>query len=900
MPSSPRNSADDMKVARCLAAPSDSVPARFFGAVLDMNWLVRGLGVAQVCILLALLPITADAEGGGVDTHEPETAGNEVEVIEVVGEARRTLEAAQILQRQDAAVVSDTISAQLIKKSPDSNAAEIVQRIPAVTVSGDRFLVVRGLGDRYSSAILNGSRLPSTDPDKRVISLDLFPAEFISALNLVKGYTPDLPGDFAGGLVDIELTEAPPELSYSLGVATSFNTQTTFEDFDTYKGSDADYFGFGADFRKLPKSIPGQKIDNASSAQQRAFAGAFRNIWDVDSMTAPPNLDVNFSVGDTFGPLGLSLAARYKNEYKFRGNEILGGFQNVQLFESGAETRFAYDRSRFETNLGAVAIASYELAPEHKLAARGFLNRSSFDEVLDGSGVDPLFDPDITQFQTQLQYREDQLGFGQFTGQHQFEYVDVDWRTAISQTTRDEPDTRQYSYSERDAPSPPALNLNTRPPLRLFSNLDEWLSDSAVDATVPFKTELPFTDLWSGLEAKFKTGIAYLVRDRNFEFRRFRTLSNGSTFLDFSLTPEAILQEQFYGIPGGLQFNEDTQKADSFQAKQDIAGIYGMFDLPIVEDRLRLIAGARVEYSYISTNGFTALQSKPTGSIINDLDPLPGINLVYSPIDDMNVRVGYSQTVSRPEFRELTPTQFPVPGGERTIIGNPDLVSAHITNYDLRWEWFLSGLNLVSASFFYKQLDQPIEKIAIGLTTQLADSFANADTGTIWGFEFEVRHDLGFIGSALRDVPYLRVVAPQLNNFAFSANATEAQSEVNITATSNITNKKRALQGQPDFVVNSSLEYSDETVGTLRLLYNTIGEQIAAAGVDGLPDIFAQRRDQLDFVWVRKFSPFGRPVSVKFTAENILNDQFIESQGEFSTERYTTGVKLGVGISYAY
>jgi outer membrane receptor protein involved in Fe transport len=556
-----------------------------------------------------------------------------------------------------------------------------------------------------------------------------------------------------------------------------------------------------------------------------------------------------------------------------------------------------------------VAILSYELAPEHHFVGRGFVNRNTFDEVLTGSGVDPNFDRAVTQFPTQLKYREDQLGFGQLSGQHQFEYVDVDWRTAMSQTTRDEPDTRQYYYEQRPpeegqaSPFLPELSVSNRPPLRLFSNLDEWLSDSAVDATVPFKTALPYTDVWSGLEASFKAGIAYLVRDRNFDFRRFRTERFGSESpnLNLALSPEVILVPEHYGIPFGLQFAEGTQAADSFQAKQDIAAAFGMFDLPIIEDRLRLIAGVRVEYSYIATEGFTALQSNvPANSRINDLDPLPGVSLVYSPIDDMNVRFGYSQTVSRPEFRELTPTQFPVPGGERTVIGNPNLVSASIASYDLRWEWFLSGLNLVSASFFYKDLTEPIEKVAIGLTTQLADSFANAEDATLWGFEFEGRHDLGPLEGPLSRVRFLRSIAPELRNVAFSANATYVKSEVHNSATSLQTNPTRALQGQPDFVINSSLEYSNDTAGTFRVLYNTIGPQIAAAGVQGLPDIFAERRDQLDFVWVRQFAPFGKQVSLKFAAENILNDQFIETQGSFTVGRYTTGVKVGVGISYSY
>lgn len=841
--------------------------------------------------------VTAGATTRADARLTPEAKKSEIEVIEVVAEARQADEATQILQRQHAAVVSDTISAQMIKKSPDTDAAEIVQRIPAVTLQQDQYLVVRGLGDRYSSAILNGSRLPSTDPDKRVVSLDLFPAGFIDSLDVIKSYTPDLPADFGGGLLNIKLKDVPQSLTWNLGISTSVNSQTTFQRFDTYKGSDLDPFGFGASYRDLPSNVPNGLITTPTGARQRYYASQFRDIWDVDSTDAPPNFKVDLSGGQAFGPVGVALATTFSNEYKFRPNEIRAGFSNIQLFDQGSATSFSYDRSKFEAKLGAVAIAGWQIAPDHRIIARGFVDRYSWNEVLTGEGVDPLLDPTLNQFQTQLRYREDQLGFGQVVGQHRFGRFDVDWRTALSQTTRDEPDTRQYVYYQFPEDPRPLLDTTGRI-RRLFSNLDEWLSDSAVDATLPFDTKLPFTDVWSGLQAKWKTGIAYMVRKRDFKFRRFRYEIRGNDF-DLSLSPEVLLVPPYIGIPNGIEFRESTQNADSFDAKQDIAAIYSMFELPVIEDRLRFVGGVRVEYSYIDTNGADR-QSNPISTQINDLDPLPGLNLIYTPLQNMNVRVGYSQTVSRPEFRELTPTLFPVPGGERTVVGNPFLKTAHITSYDLRWEWFLSGLNLLSASFFYKDLKDPIEKVGLGLTSSLADTFTNADDATVWGFEFEGRSDFAFLSSSVEKVHFLEALGPELYNLSLSVNSAVVQSEVHISDIGVSTNQTRALQGQPDFVVNASIEYNNDWFGTARLLYNTIGDQIAAAGAEGLPDIIQTRRDQLDFAWTHKFELFGEDFGAKFTVENILNDQFIEKQGKYTTVRYTTGVKFGLGISYSY
>ncbi len=196
-----------------------------------------------------------------------------VEVVEVVADADKAAERTQLLRRQKAPVVSDNIAAETIKKSPDSDAAEVVARVPAVTVKDDKFVVVRGLGERYSSALLEGSRLPSSDPSKRVVPLDLFPADFIESISIVKTYTPDLPGDFSGGLADIRLVEFPEKLSYNLGVSTGGNTEATFQDFDTYKGGGFDYFGFDQNVRSLPSLIPDRNLGEGSAA-----AGAARRL----------------------------------------------------------------------------------------------------------------------------------------------------------------------------------------------------------------------------------------------------------------------------------------------------------------------------------------------------------------------------------------------------------------------------------------------------------------------------------------------------------------------------------------------------------------------------------------------------------------------------------------------
>jgi len=583
-----------------------------------------------------------------------------METVEVVAAASKAAESTQLMKRKQSAVVSETIAAQTIEKSPDSDAAEIVQRVPAVTVKDDKYIYVRGLGERYSSALLDGSRLPSTDPNKRVVPLDLFPAQFIESLSIAKGYTPDLPGDFSGGLVDIRLKEFPETLTYSIGLTTGINTAATFQGTNTYQGSDLDWLGFGEDRRSLPGELPDKATITGTSqkdrpAQNRVYASSFHNDWDVHSTSAPPNTGVNFSIGNSLGPVGAALGVVYGNEYKQRNDEINRVFGPENFTDPSTSPRqdLVTDRSTFETRLGAILTSGYKWSPDHTFGFRGLVNRNSTDDVSTKIGDEERSIQDIRP--TALEYREEQLGYTQASGEHRWEIGSIDWRTAYSVTTQDIPDRRAYRYVRaRNGNGPFTLDTTgSSAPNRTFLMLDEEMTDSAIDFTVPFKTALPFTEAWSGLPAKLKFGPAYTQRRRNVNYLRYvfdAGQAGGTGTIDLQDSVESILQPENLGSIFALR--DDTRiPDDSFRATQEIAAVYGMLELPIVADRLRVVGGVRGEYSYITTRARGE-------SRLNDLDAIPGVNVIFSPRDDMNVRYGYSRTVIRPDFRELTSTEY--------------------------------------------------------------------------------------------------------------------------------------------------------------------------------------------------------------------------------------------------
>jgi TonB-dependent receptor len=415
---------------------------------------------------------------------------------------------------------------------------------------------------------------------------------------------------------------------------------------------------------------------------------------------------------------------------------------------------------------------------------------------------------------------------------------------------------------------------------------------------------LPATDVWSGLPAKLKLGPAYTRRERDQSLRQFLFDARRSGFY-LTLPTETLLAPQNVGpLPSrpGLIFSEVSQPRDSFSASQEIAGLYGLLELPILAGRpsedgglvhqLRLIGGVRGEYSYIRVHTVNN-SGNPVTTIKNDSDPMPGLNLVYNPRSDTNLRFSYSRTVTRPDFRELSPVQYPAPGALRTKAGNPDLVQVNIDSFDLRWEWFITPAGeLASISAFYKKLDNPIEQIVTTEGSNTLDTFVNADNADVIGIELETRANLG----RLHD---------QLRPFSFLTNVTWADSEVTVPQAGPdavTTSNNRQLQGQAPFVVNAALDFDPMEGRTMRLSYNTVGRRIESAGAFGLPDNYEERRDQLDFVLLAKLNPFDtpNPLTAKFGFENLLNDNYVFTQGEDLQKRYRTGVKFSVGLSYAF
>jgi hypothetical protein len=836
-----------------------------------------------------------------------------LDVIEVYGEVTRASESTQISRRLEAAAVSEAVSAETIRKLPGGDVAAVAKRVPSVTIfetqDGEKIICVRGLCSRYTIGLVDGALLPSTNPVRRLVPAEIFPPEFLDSLVVYKSFLPDLRGNFAGAQVEFELRDPPEVLTYNMSATVGANTQTTFQEFNTYDGSRGDWVTLGNAKRSAPKDLPSDSVDNLPERQQFALARQFENVWDVDSYDAPPDFGAKFSVGNTVGPFGYLLGGLYKNEWRAR-EEFQQTLQNTGTTDDpDVEPRDRFpqvERDRFVSRLAGFLSTALYLPDDHKVNFTSFVSRRALDETTtqvaspENGGVVTQLNPDQTQIQNRLKYFEDQVAFGELRGTHPFGWIDATWRSAISLSSRKEPDTRHTTFRNSGPGTPLLFSQDSLGGLRIFNDTQEWLSDTGLDLTVPFDTRLPGTKVWSGLPAKLKGGWNYSYRDRNFVQRRFEFIADGAT-QNLARDPEFLFSPGQIG-PGGSSLTETTQPTDSFHASEAILAGYGMLELPIIRDTLRAVGGVRYEHALIDldTVVFADDQFCAPGESICDVtisrdegNLLPGMSLIYTPQSDMNLRFSFSKTVSRPDFRELAPTFFPAQRGELAQIGNPDLVQSDWTNYDLRYEWLPSAEDVLSAGVFWKKGTDAIERTEIP-AAQATQTWLNAELTKILGLEFEGRKNMGFLGDEFR-------------NLNLSANVTYfpyKTADIPVAIVGGLetvqTETKRDPADVPNFIVNAAVEYTVPDIMTARALYTTVGPTLIRAGAQGLPDSFQEREDIVDIILQFPLQRWtNMPLTLQIGAENILNDDVIQTQGDFTVSQYTRGVTVGMSITYS-
>lgn len=828
-----------------------------------------------------------------------EVDGLSVETINVEASISLSNESSLLASRKNSDKITDGISEQQIKKSPDGTASEVLKRVSGLSVVDNKYVYVRGISERYSVTLLNGTLIPGTESGKKSFSFDIIPSNLLENIIITKSYTPDLPGNFSGGLVQINTKEFPENLTINFSSTMSYNTNTTGNDILTYNSSQSKilFFNSGLDNgqRLLPSNFPSQKIDNTNftNAELKEFGRTFINNWGINRQQAPVNGSFQISGGNLFkvftNDLGLFFAYTYNSSFKNSNTS-----RREYLVDGGIEQEFNGKLSSYNVQWGGIVNASYKLGLNHNISLKNSFVLTSEDETMFMQGT---YFPQTTEkklYSTHFTNREIQSS--QLLGEHFFEKLwktHLIWRVGYSVSKAKEPDYKTMVYQREYGTEDPFMapvsltgNPNTTVGGRFFSDLQDIYRNFDLSFDIPFKVDK--------IQGKFKGGGLINHTTRDFSARLFAPyFSNQINIFEMYRIMKLPLDSIF--LPQNIDTNkivyaEFTDLSDKYSAFEDNFASFAMFDLQY--NKFRIITGARLEYDLQKLSSYDRT-GVPVDVSLKNIDILPSVNLIYSLDYNTNLRFSFFQSVSRPELRELSPFGFNDFSTNIFIYGNPyDLKRTLVRNFDLRIERFLSAVELISLNLFYKKFDAPIERVFLVASSDAkSNTFQNAKNGaTNIGIEIELRKNLGFISELL-------------SNFSINSNISLVNSKVDLSGTgANATKISRKLQGQSPYAINIGLYYDNTGIGTsVSLSYNKFGKRISEVGIDQLGDIEENGIDLLDFMATQRLFKF---TEIKFSIKNLLNqgvkftqnvngtDQVVRSYDIGRTYNFSVGIKF--------
>jgi outer membrane receptor protein involved in Fe transport len=810
-----------------------------------------------------------------------------VDVVEKVGAVAANAEA-MLTERKLASVVSDAISGDEIRKSVASDAAGALEKVTGVSIVDSGYVYVRGLGERYSSTMLNNAMIPTTEPERRVVPLDLFPAALIDNIKILKTYSPDLPGEFSGGTVQMRTVEFPTKRILRFSATYGFNSVTTGKRFGSYPGGGLDAFGFEDGTRALPGIIPTNQrliVGRFNEQQFQTFGRAFSTNWTptpINSMR--PNQSYSISGGDSFfgGRLGIVAALTFANTPQ-RTDEL----QRYLRTGQGGRPLIFSDYTNFQVNnesarLGTVLNVSWKIRPAHKLTFRNTITRDTDKEARVFTGLNGGLDSVIEA--SRLRWVERSINSLGVEGEHSFTKLAnslFTWQFTYSKSGRYEPDMRETIRGREESGVFSYLPVPDSG-IRLFTNLSDRIYEPLAEWGTPF-----FKGKVSGM---VKFGFRGTLRSRDFEARRFRFVPVRPQTLNYRLPTNELFAPSNIR-PDGFAIREITRGTDTYDASTDIFGGFALIDLAL-GGKWRVITGVRMESADIQVNTIDPLVpgARPAQARLQNTDPLPSVNVIYALTSRQNLRFGWGRTVNRPDFRELSPFEFTNVLGGYATAGNPLLQRARIDNFDGRWEWFLGGDQVIAASFFYKKFENPIESIFTPTTAELRQSFVNAQGANNMGVELEYRRSLKFL-------------TPKMADFSAQANFTFVDSDVQLpndrTLVSQLTSLSRPLMGQSRYIYNVILDWNKPRWrSNARFFVNSVSRRITDVGTFRLPDIYQERNTFLDFSYQYDLKENGR-WSVRFTAENLTDNQYRWTQGDILQRAFRIGRTFTVGTSFS-
>lgn len=839
---------------------------------------------------------------------------SDLKEVLIVSSYNRESSAVQLMEQKNASTVSDGISADIIRKTPDNAASDVMKRVSGTSIQDNKFAVIRGLNDRYNMALVNGSPLPSTESDRRAFAFDLFPSNLLDGITIYKTASPDLPAEFAGGLIVINTKDIPEENFFNIQIGGGFNAITTFRNNLTYEGGKNDWLGFDGGHRALPSEVPTTEEFRSwsnSNPNKLTASRAFSNSWKTEYQNTPMNnsFQAVFSRKWTYKKSNFGVIASATRNENFRFSEVIRNAfvapDNIQPFYNLVDSV-----TKREVLTGFMVNTGIKIGLKHKITFKNTLTVNGEDQTIRRNGRINLDEPtNISNLRgTGMWYQDNTLLTSQLIGEHTFFKRNhrLKWNYGYSELERNMPDFRRVVYNQNsanpDSPFAAQIGNNVQPSQagRFFSTLNEQIRNAALDYTMPLNSDS------SKNKTTVKAGLYWQNRDRIFNARTFGYI--------FSPGPGVNPNIRNYGLdsifaPDNLKFqngrffliDEATNPSDRYSATSATNAAYIMLDQKLLK-KLRLVYGMRWEQftQRLNSRGPNG-DSVKVNNIKNDF--LPSINVTYELTEKSNLRAGASRTVSRPEFREIAPFAFYDFNIDYVVTGNPTLRRASIENFDLKYEYFPGGNQIISASAFYKNFNDAIEFINdldVGAGSRRF-GYQNIERARNYGFELELRKNFGFL-KKFTDKNWI-------NQLLFIGNFAYIFSEIDLRALGlAAASETRPLQGQSPYLINGGLQYNNAESGWgYSLMVNRVGRRIAFVGNVGVPDIYENPRTVIDLQVAKTI----KKLSLKLNIGDILAQEQtfymdMDKNGRFDAEKdnvifqYTFGLQASFSVGYRF
>ena len=871
-------------------------------------------------VLLALSTTTAlmSLSALAQDTAEPtQTEQEDVERIAVSGRLMSSA-ASAAAERREQPYVAELLGMEQISRAGDSNAATALRRVTGLTLVKDKFIYVRGLGERYSSTLLNGALVPSPDPTRNVIPLDMFPAGIIESLVVQKAYSPELPAAFGGGNVNIRTAAIPLQTTFNVAVGTGYNSLNSDDGFD-YAGGGDDWRGKDDGSRaisaelaaaqaqygvltpvNIAEALGGITGPNLAQAETivRELGTAFNRDIDVSRSSVKPDFDISASFGTrfdlaknvVFGVMsGISYDRSSQNIDERERYYSVSGDNLVPLNR--------YDDikgTEHQVKLSGMLNFGLEIGTDHRLETATIYLQDTKDEVKikNGDSIETINEANRFNTDTAIRYEERTMLSNQLRGKHNFPYLwdlALDWQYTDAKARRYAPGEIEYRYLNETQADDSVFSF-----LRRNQNAVNYSFGDMKDNTenLSWNAKLPVT--LGKAEMTLSGGYSYFERSRNAQTDRFNFDTVGFSLQQLSGSFSDIFSDANINDPAnGFKISNVTTQADDYIAAQMIDAGYAALELNY-DYQFRINLGVRYEDFKQLSLPLTAdgnVSGDVSDSALVDDGFYPALSLTWFVNDDLQARFGYSQTVVRPDLREVTPVLYVDPLTDFKVTGFAGLNSTDISSADVRLEWYYDNSNY-SIGMFYKDLKNPIEAIELsGSDGNLLMSFRNAQSGELYGVEAEFLQQLDMFTGDFGKLT---------DNFFLAGNLTVSESEISIQRFqgANLTNLKRGLSGHSKYVANLQLGFdSDNDQHNATLTYNVFGKRIAFAGVNDKDDAFEQPFHSLDFTY--SYTP-AENMTLKLGLKNLLDEEVeILQQGEVLQQR-SEGQSYNLSFSYKY